>query len=319
MGRKPNISGVFGPSTPGCGGIGAVAAGGALSGGEREPERRGRAREAAALGAGPGRALGLPRAADRGRGAGRDRRRRQRGRPAAAADRRARRAVTLIDLDPRRRAARGAGSAGRSGRRVDAIGHDVTDGAADAIVLAARADRSGAAAGRDDPACSADRETAAPARPAPRRSLRPRHRRPLLQPAALPGAGRPRGRPDRRAAALARHAPSLTAAVVARLHASAPLVVHVHDPLAWWDGHEQPVALEEILAAAAPGTRRRARPRRPRRRPAESDPRAALADLGLVPRRHRALALALRPRRRLPRLRHLRGRRQVSGATRSQV
>ena len=72
--------------------------------------------------------------------------------------------------------------------------------------------------------------------------------------------------------------------MVARLHASAPLVVHVHDPLAWWDGHEQPVSLEEILdlaesdgpeaalALAARGSG-----------PHESDPRAALAALGLTP------------------------------------
>jgi hypothetical protein len=41
---------------------------------------------------------------------------------------------------------------------------------------------------------------------------------------------------------------------VRRLHASAGqggVVVHVHDPLGWWDDHVQPVTLEEILAAAA--------------------------------------------------------------------
>src|SRR6202000_350068 len=50
---------------------------------------------------------------------------------------------------------------------------------------------------------------------------------------------------DRRAETLVRHAPSLTRAVVARLHASAPRVVHVHDPIAWWDGHGQPVTFAE--------------------------------------------------------------------------
>jgi SAM-dependent methyltransferase len=46
----------------------------------------------------------------------------------------------------------------------------------------------------------------------------------------------------------------LVASVVRRLGASvAPggVVVHVHDPLGWWDDHVQPVSLEDILAAAA--------------------------------------------------------------------
>lgn len=40
-----------------------------------------------------------------------------------------------------------------------------------------------------------------------------------------------------------------------RLHASAPQghVIHVHDPLAWWPGHSQPVRLDEILAVADAG------------------------------------------------------------------
>jgi hypothetical protein len=28
-------------------------------------------------------------------------------------------------------------------------------------------------------------------------------------------------------------------------------VVHIHDPLGWWDDHVQPVSLDEILTAAA--------------------------------------------------------------------
>lgn len=44
----------------------------------------------------------------------------------------------------------------------------------------------------------------------------------------------------------------LTDAVVARLHASAPdgLVIHLHDVLAWWAGHQQPFTVEEVLAVA---------------------------------------------------------------------
>src|SRR6478609_6782575 len=72
--------------------------------------------------------------------------------------------------------------------------------------------------------------------------------------------------------------PPLTRAVVARLHASAPAVLHVHDPLAWWAGHPQPVTLAQVLCA---------RPREAQRLIAQGrgphawDPRAALAGLGL--------------------------------------
>lgn len=40
--------------------------------------------------------------------------------------------------------------------------------------------------------------------------------------------------------------------VVERLHLSAGTVIHVHDPAAWWQGHPQPLALEEVLALADP-------------------------------------------------------------------
>jgi hypothetical protein len=44
--------------------------------------------------------------------------------------------------------------------------------------------------------------------------------------------------------ALARHGQPLCDAVVARLHASAPVVVHVHDILGWWPGH-RPVSSDD--------------------------------------------------------------------------
>jgi hypothetical protein len=46
----------------------------------------------------------------------------------------------------------------------------------------------------------------------------------------------------------------LTDGVVARLHAAAPggTVVILHDLLGWWDGHRQPFALDELLAAPDP-------------------------------------------------------------------
>jgi hypothetical protein len=102
----------------------------------------------------------------------------------------------------------------------------------------------------------------------------------LLYPALL-DLGIDRERID---AVIAADAPPLTGAVVARLQASAPVVVHVHDPLAWWDGHEQPVSLDEILDLAASdgpeaGLALAARGSGPH----EGDPRAALAKLDLTP------------------------------------
>ena len=196
-------------------------------------------------------------------------------------------AVTLIDLDPR--AAQGARRRlGRAERAwVDAIGHDVTEGAADAIVLAARADReTSEAAGLPDPARRSDLERPSPSphRPLPGAPydlvIGDLFYSQLLYPALVDlGVD-----PNRRAETLRRQAPSLTDAAVGRLHASAPRVVHIHDPIAWWDGHQQPVELDEILAAATDqgpdgALALAARGFGPR----ESDPRAAIADLGLVP------------------------------------
>jgi hypothetical protein len=185
--------------------------------------------------------------------------------------------VTLIDLDPlaARRARQRLGRSERA--KVDVIGHDVTEGDADAIVLAAAASE------------AADLPHLAPE---PDGEGRPLPGAPydlvvgdlfysqLLYPALVDlGVD-----PDRRAETLMRHAPPLTRAVVARLHASAPHVVHVHDPIAWWDGHEQPVALEEILVAATGPDPEAALALAARGvGPHETDPRAALADLGLSP------------------------------------
>lgn len=59
--------------------------------------------------------------------------------------------------------------------------------------------------------------------------------------------------PDARTAAfLDRYGPMLTRSVVSRLHVSARdgRVLHIHDPIAWWPGHPQPVTPELILATA---------------------------------------------------------------------
>lgn len=196
-------------------------------------------------------------------------------------------AIAAIDIDPR--AAQGARRRlGRSERRkVEVIGHDVTRGVADAIVRAALDD--GPRSDRPRP-----RSTAVDGRGAPE-ALPSRDPLPgapydlvvgdlfysqLLYPALVDlGVAA-----DRRDETLAVHGPSLTRAVVARLHASAPRVAHVHDPLAWWDGHEQPVALADILAVAASDGPDAALTLATRGNgPHESDPRAALADLGISP------------------------------------
>jgi hypothetical protein len=185
--------------------------------------------------------------------------------------------VTLIDLDPlaAMRARQRLGRAERA--KVEVIGHDVTKGGADAIVLAAAASE---AADLPHLAAEPDGE----GRPLPGAPydlvVGDLFYSQLLYPALVDlGVD-----PDRRAETLIRHAPPLTRAVVARLHASAPRVVHVHDPIAWWDGHEQPVALEEILVAAAGPDPEAALTLAARGvGPHESDPRAALADLGLSP------------------------------------
>lgn len=43
----------------------------------------------------------------------------------------------------------------------------------------------------------------------------------------------------------------VTDAVVARMHAAAPLVIHLHDLSGWWDGHPQPFTIDELLDLGA--------------------------------------------------------------------
>jgi SAM-dependent methyltransferase len=176
--------------------------------------------------------------------------------------------VVLIDIDPR--AAQGARRRLRrpERRKVEVVGHDVTRGGAARAVLSL--DAPAPLAGPADPLPGAPYDLA----------IGDLLYSQLLYPALLDlGID-----PEHRAAILAREAPDLTRAAVARLHASAPVVVHLHDPLAWWDGHEQPVALEQILARAATDGPEAAMPLVARGLgPHESDPRAALTALGLAP------------------------------------
>jgi hypothetical protein len=181
--------------------------------------------------------------------------------------------LVLIDIDPRavQGARRGLRLSER--RRTTVVGHDVTCGAVDRIVLTAlRGEATSQLENcvREDPLPSAPYDLV----------IGDLLYSQLLYPALLDlGVDA-----ERRSDTLARHAPDLTRAVAVRFHASAPRVVHLHDPLAWWDGHEQPVALEEILAAAASdGPDAALWLTACGLGPHESDPRAALADLGISP------------------------------------
>jgi hypothetical protein len=76
------------------------------------------------------------------------------------------------------------------------------------------------------------------------------------------------------------------ASVVRRLHASAApggVVVHVHDPLGWWDDHVQPVTLEEVLAAAAEGAEEALALVARGHGPSACDPRAIVVEAGIEP------------------------------------
>jgi hypothetical protein len=186
--------------------------------------------------------------------------------------------IVLIDIDPRTAAGARRRLGRRERRKVEVVGHDVTEGAADAIALAAVDLR--------EPMPDPGRPHSAEAAPGPLPGapydlvIGDLFYSQLLYPALL-DLGVDAERID---AVIDAHAPSLTAAAVARLHASAPLVVHVHDPLGWWEGHEQPVSLEAILDLAEAGGPEAALALAARGNgPKESDPRAALADLGLAP------------------------------------
>jgi hypothetical protein len=158
--------------------------------------------------------------------------------PLARLGRRAGR-LDLIDLDPA--ALRGTRRRLRlAGVRAHAIVEDVTGGRGEAIVQHALNKR--------------------PLAPGPRVQRTPVGRAPydvvvvdamlsqLLYP-ALSDAKLGRRATD---AVLLAHGQGLTNMVVGRLAATAALVVCLEDVLGWWDGHEQPFALEDVLAAPDP-------------------------------------------------------------------
>jgi hypothetical protein len=92
------------------------------------------------------------------------------------------------------------------------------------------------------------------------------------------------GVPDERIMlALTNYGPSLTGLVVSRLHASAPdgVVVHIHDPVGWWAGHAQPFTLDHVLAVAARSADDALALLQTASGPEGTNPRAALAALGI--------------------------------------
>lgn len=173
--------------------------------------------------------------------------------------------VSLIDLDaPAARSARRR-QLRRLRRHIDVIEHDVTRGAADRIAIAT--------ARGEVPAAPVIPESPLPGAPYDL-VIGDLFYSQLLYPALIdlevPIA--------RTTAVLARYSPMVTRSVVARLHISAPHghVVHIHDPIAWWPGHPQPVSLSQILAIADLNPDAAARLAARGTGPRESDPRAAL-------------------------------------------
>ena len=149
--------------------------------------------------------------------------------------------VDLVDLDAK--AARRARSRlpGDLRRRVEVVREDVTAGIADELVTtAARGDLPGVREAPPTPVGSGGYDVV----------IGDLLYSQLLYP-ALRDTTLPR---ERIGVVLARIDRPLVASVVCRLHASVVpggVVVHVHDPLGWWDDHAQPVSLDEILTAAA--------------------------------------------------------------------
>ena len=178
--------------------------------------------------------------------------------------------LTLIDLDTRSIRAARRRLPRRLRCRIDVVEHDVTVGAADAIAIAA--------ATGQVPERVVISEAPLPGAPYELvigDLLYSQLLYPALVDLNVPAA--------RTSAFLARYAPTLTRSVVARLHVSAPggLVLHIHDPIAWWPGHPQPVTLERILTAAKRDPGAALALAGQGTGPRHSDPRAALSSFAI--------------------------------------
>src|SRR4051812_6064041 len=143
--------------------------------------------------------------------------------------------LDLIDLDaPAPRRAR------RRARRAHAIVEDVTAGRAEAIVQHAV---------RGRPLVSGPHVNGTPVgRPPYDVVIADLFLSQLLYP-ALSDAKLGRAATD---ATLLAHGQKLTNLVIGRLAASGGLVVCLEDVLGWWEGHDQPMTLDEILAQPDP-------------------------------------------------------------------
>lgn len=178
--------------------------------------------------------------------------------------------VTLVDIDPsairsaRRRQPR------RLRHRITLLEHDITNGAANAI--------SAAAARGEVPDAPAISEAPLPGSPY-ELVIGDLLYSQLLYP-ALRDLDVPLFRTQ---AFVDRYAPVLTRGTVARLEISAPTgnVIHVHDPIAWWPGHQQPVTLELLLEIARTDPTAALRLAARASGPHQSDPRAALRALSI--------------------------------------
>jgi hypothetical protein len=177
--------------------------------------------------------------------------------------------VALIDLDSSAiRAARRRQR--RHRRRITTVECDVTDGAANAIAAAA--------ARGEVPQMPAVPEAPLPGAPYDL-VIGDLLYSQLLYPALIDL----RVTAARTNAFVSRYAPILTQAVVARLAISAPTgtAIHVHDPIAWWPGHPQPVALELILEIARNDPAAALTLASQGTGPRQSDPRSALRALSI--------------------------------------
>jgi hypothetical protein len=181
--------------------------------------------------------------------------------------------VDLIDLDAR--AARGArGRLPRDLRRcVEVLREDVTAGIADELVSeAARGELPQAREAPPTPLGKGDYDLVVGD------LLYSQLLYPALRDTTLPR--------ERVGVVLARTDRPLVASVVRRLHASVVrcgAVVHVHDPLGWWDDHAQPVTLSEILAAAETDVGAALELVARGHGPSACDPRAIALEAGIEP------------------------------------
>jgi hypothetical protein len=181
--------------------------------------------------------------------------------------------VDLIDLDARAlRDARGR-LPGDLRRRVEVLREDVTAGLADELVTTAA--RGELPAAREAPPTQLGKGAYDVV-------IGDLLYSQLLYP-ALRDTTLPR---ERIGVVLARVDRPLVASVVRRLHASAApgrVVVHVHDPLGWWDDHVQPVTLDEILTAAAVDVDAALELVARGHGPSACDPRAIALEAGIEP------------------------------------